>query len=325
MRKNINPELWKKTIESEYLGRYMSEGGSFVKFVNPVESIVRRDLSQFLGQQQSRGIVLTTTDASKVRIHFMQDLFFSVASQIPWRKLSRDLLFRLSEAQGFRSPERLDDARGVGALLAEANGTTTHAILLELRPAIDSYLLKDRLLTIEFATAAMNLVLAELLEDSESSTRRGSVVSWLTGANRSIAPVKPYRIFSKIGRANSRGLLQSLSRFIGLSGSAGWLWVLDLARVTAVAKAESVVRYNRSSLLDVYEVLRQFIDAVDTFQGLGLISVVPGDFMSTDAKYGVHIYPALYNRLSDEVRHPVYANPLNSFASLSFEAAEPVQ
>lgn len=323
MHRHVHPELWQGILRDEYLGSFLSEGGSFIRFVSPAEAVVRRDLSKFLSElPSSHGVLLTSTDASKVRLHFVQDLFFSVASQVPWRAVARRLLLRLAVESGFSVPPNAGDDSSLVHVLAEANSTSSHAVLLALRPAVDRCLLQDRLLTLEFATAAMNLLLAELLDSGDGATRRNAVVAWLTGVNRSLAPVRSYRIFSPISRANSRGMLQSLSRLLRLAGYSGWLWVIDLARATLGPRADAAVRYNRGSLLDAYEVLRQMVDTIDTFDGLGVVAVVASEFASLEARYGVHIYPALQNRLSDEVRHPRFANPLNAFCSLSYEAAE---
>jgi hypothetical protein len=94
--------------------------------------------------------------------------------------------------------------------------------------------------------------------------------------------------------------------------------LLDTDRVTVARNPkDDRIYYTRAAMLDVYEVLRQFIDGTDRLQGC-LIVVVPGrEFVETDkSQRGMGNYEALMLRVIDEIRDRDRVNPMASLVRL---------
>ena len=77
----------------------------------------------------------------------------------------------------------------------------------------------------------------------------------------------------------------------------------------------NLVRYTRSTVLDTYEVLRQFIDDTDEMSHL-IVMAVAGPGLLDDPKRSVDNYTALKLRIVDEVRDRNRANPLNAMVRI---------
>ena len=120
-----------------------------------------------------------------------------------------------------------------------------------------------------------------------------------------------------------KGLIQMsachLKRFVGHSGL---LMMLDISRITISRNPrDGYFYYTRASVVDSYEVLRQFIDSIDRLQGC-LILVSPDvDFLSEETlERGFGAYEALKFRIVDEVRDRQLVNPMSSLIRLRGDA-----
>ncbi|MDP9406925.1 MAG: ATP-binding protein, partial [Actinomycetota bacterium] len=121
------------------------------------------------------------------------------------------------------------------------------------------------------------------------------------------------------GRHNARPLLASLARLLPAAGHGGLVLVLDLARLAEARRppveARSGVYYSKAAVLDVYEVLRQLIDATDELRGVLVVAVVPAELV-TDETRGLPAYTALQLRVADEVRDRRRPNPFAALVRL---------
>jgi hypothetical protein len=75
------------------------------------------------------------------------------------------------------------------------------------------------------------------------------------------------------------------------------------------------VHYTRAALLDLYELLRQFIDETEDMSYLSIIAVA-GRQLTEDAKVGYDIYDAFKMRAVNDVRDRVKDNPLNTLVTI---------
>jgi len=78
--------------------------------------------------------------------------------------------------------------------------------------------------------------------------------------------------------------------------------------------------YTKATVLDAYEVLRQFVDATDD-AGHCLVVVLAPPALLSDAR-GLWIYDALRLRISDEVQDQQRPNPLGSLVRVTNEPAK---
>jgi hypothetical protein len=88
---------------------------------------------------------------------------------------------------------------------------------------------------------------------------------------------------------------------------------IDISRFLSSEKQPDQVNYAKASLLDAYEVLREFVDATDDLENFLMVVAAPMSFLDTNTKgRGLGRYPALYNRVYDEVRDRNLTNPLSA-------------
>jgi hypothetical protein len=142
-----------------------------------------------------------------------------------------------------------------------------------------------------------------------------AIKQWLRGELRLISEVKRALIFQKVARHNARHMLFSLAHWLTLTGKGGLLLILDIARYAEAlrpAERRSGNYYSSAATLDLYEVIRELIDATDEARACCVVVLSGPDFLRDDRR-GVRSYQALYFRVWDEVYDRQRENP---FASL---------
>ena len=260
---------------------------------------------------------MASVDARNTKVHMMQELFFSIASQVDWRELARLVIVRLAGECGY-----VADQLGENALLqgiAEASGLDPGLVRLELNRNLTLQVFRHGGLAKDFRVAMMQLCLAELSGGEDGANPVRALTDWLTGQNRRIGAVKPYSIFNTITRTNSRYMFESLLHWIRLAEYPGLVVILDIARVTLGRNPrDGDLYYSRAAVLDSYEVLRQFIDATDKLEGCLFLVLPDVEFLSEETfDRGFGAYEALKFRVFDEIRDRELVNPMSSLVRLS--------
>lgn len=308
---------WLAFLEREYLDGFIGDGGAAVKFPVPFDDASRRAVLEDLAQRAAelRYLVLRA-DAADTRVHMVDQLFGRLADQVPWHELSQHFLGVLAAKERYNPP-----TPGPGAFaerVAEANDLGADFVGPELRRGLQTSVFRDTSLATDFRVAMTQLCRAELFGGSDGDMTYTAITDWLTGRNKAVSAVKPYQIRSRINRTNARYLLESMFVWIRQGGYRGSVVLLDIDRVTVARNPKDErLFYSRAAVLDVYEVLRQFIDATDRLQGC-LIVVVPGrEFVETEkATRGMGSYEALMFRVIDEIRDRNLVNPMGSLVRL---------
>ena len=225
-------------------------------------------------------------------------------------------LTRLVRARGLRLPatgEPLSAPR-----LAELNAAPEVLLRTELRRALEHALFEDYAMSREFRLAMFALCAAQL-DPTDNPTLEASVHAWLRGELRLISEVKRALIFQKIARPNARHMLFSLAHWLTLADKSGLLLVLDIARYADAARPAdrgSGNYFSASATLDLYETLRELIDATDEAHAL-FVSVLVGPEFLHDDRRGVRSYQALYFRIWDEVYDRRRENPFSSLVRIA--------
>jgi hypothetical protein len=314
----ISSSQWIKSIQAEYLDDFVREGGSAVKFVVPMAGDELPEIKlrlQSLAAQSD--FLVASVDARDTKVHLMQELFFSIAGQVDWRKLARRVIVRLAGEYGYKTGYSGELALLPG--IAEASGLDPVLVRSELNRNLNLRVFRHRGLAKDFRVAMAQLCLAELSggEDGANSVR--VLTDWLTGQNRRIAAVKPYSIFNTLTRTNSRYMFESLLHWIRFAEYPGLVVILDIARVTMGRNPrDGDLYYSRAAVLDVYEVLRQFIDATDKLEGCLFLVLPDVEFLSEETfDRGFGAYEALKFRVYDEIRDRELVNPMSSLVRLS--------
>jgi hypothetical protein len=314
----IAPRTWIDFLQTEYLESFIKDGGSSVKFVVPLEEQLQQALEQdILVRGTQSGYVVAHVSSAETRVHMIDQIFFRIAEQVPWRQLSESVLVRLAGTAGYSTPR--PGPESLGQRLAETNGVGLEMLTSDLRPSIETHVFRQQHLAKDFRVAVTQLCLAELSGGPDGRTRIEVITDWLTGRNRAVSAVRPYQIFNRITRNNARHLLESLLLWIRFAGHAGLITVLDVSRLTIARNPrDDLVYYTKAAMFDAYEVLRQFIDATDRMKGCLLIVVPSPEFLDIESEgRGLGAYDALKFRVYDEVHDQRLVNPMAALVRLS--------
>ena len=318
---------WIDTISGEYLRDYVTQGGAAVKFaVAPTVELRRRVGRGIARAAEEAACQVAVLDSAAVKLHQVEQIFFSVARQIDWDGLARTVVRRLLTAEGFVLPPPGDslDYREIAARNDYLEGELRH----DVRILLTNHVSRDVRMAQEFRIAMVRLCQAQL---DPSEAVRGEAVAvkqWLRGELRLITALKPALIFQRIARHNARDLLLSLAHWLratGDGGPQGLVLVLDVGRYLVdrrppAGSGDSALFYSTTAVLDAYEVLRQFIDATDDLEGCLIVVLAPAEFLD-DPKRGLERYDPLKLRIWDEVRDRHRANPLAALVRLTDDGA----
>jgi hypothetical protein len=311
----VSPEEWVAFIGREYLGTYVRAGGAAVKFAAASTEVGRAELRQQLATTTAAyGFQLATLNAAEVKLHHMERLFHAVAAQMDWAGLARAYLERMLQARGLRfpaAPEPLSAAR-----LAELNAAPEMLLRTELQRALEHALFEDYAMSREFRLAMLALCAAQL-DPTDNPALEASINAWLRGELRLVSEVKRALIFQKIARHNARHMLFSLAHWLTLTGKSGLVLILDVARYAEQSAANCAGNYySTPATMDLYEVLRELIDATDEAHACLVAVLVGRDFLQDDRR-GVRSYQALYFRIWDEVYDRDRENPFSSLVRVA--------
>ncbi len=313
----MQPRDWLAVVRTEYLRDYVRGGGAAVKFAVSSTDSGRADLEQGLrAAAEEHGFQFAFLDAVQVRLHLVDRLFHAVARQMDWDALTRAYLERRLRERGLRLPEAPEPL--AAARIAELNAAPEVLLRSELTRAIEADLFEDYAMSREFRLAMIQLCRAQL-DPTDNPALEAAVKAWLRGELRLLSEVKRALIFQKIARHNARHMLFSLAHWLTLAGKSGLVLALDVARyadLSRPAERGEGYYYSTPATMDLYETLRQLVDATDEMHGC-FVGVLAGPDFLQDDRRGVRSYQALYFRIWDEVHDRERENPLSSLVRIA--------
>lgn len=323
---NVLPlRKWLDVVTSEYLDGFIRDGGASIKFVVPMEpGLGAKVVSEIRDIGTRLNYLVVQVNASDTRVHLPQEIFFKVAEQIDWRYLARRVIIRLSKELGYKvegiEPNSHDF---ILSAIGEANALDREFVLRELRPRLQDGVSRNMSLAKDFRVAMTQLCLAETISTGDSY-KGMPLIDWLRGTNRRVSSVRDYSIYNSINRTNARYFFESLLHWLRYVGFPGLVVVMDISRVTLLRNPQDGFWfYTRSSAMDHYELLREFIDGTDRLEGCLMVVLANTEFLDEDtAGKGFGIYQALMSRIIDEVRDQTLVNPMASLVRLADSALE---
>lgn len=294
-----------------YTESFAVDGGSVVRAALGDQK-TRQALRRLLrSDAEAHKYIFAEVDGGETRLQQLQDVFFAISLRINWIGTVRRWLRRaLSEEF------QLDGIDLTFEGLLRNDTREAFVVRRNLEDVIGARLLRKEGLSGEFRRAIYHLVWAVLEPHSVRSDSAEHVIAWLTGRLEKISLVKPALLFRRITKVNARQMIASLSRWLRDSGFSGLVVPIDLGAVMTPPRFAIGQRYTRAALMDVYEVLRQFIDAVDEVEGLVVLVLAPEAFADDETR-GATIYRALRMRLSDDVWDSRRANPMANMVRIS--------
>jgi len=321
MSNSLSYQDWIEVVRTEYLDTFIKDGGSAIKFAVPIEDNIRSLMFQRVNRIASElEYLVTEIDSKQTKVHMMDEVFFRIAEQIDWETLAHQVIDNFTKELGYDLPAQ-GDGRPILKRISDQSGIDVVILRGQLNRQLSEKVFKHRGLAKDFRVAMVQLCMSVISGGSDGANAIQVLTDWLTGRNRRVSAVKPFMIFSPITRTNARHMFESLLNWIHFVGHTGLVLLLDTSRVTVSRNPrDGHFFYTRPSVLDSYEVLRQFIDSVDKLRGC-LILVSPDiEFLSEETRdRGYGSYDALKFRVVDEIRDRQIVNPLSSLVRISTE------
>ena len=314
------PQDWLEIIRKEYLRDFIRSGGAAVKFVVPTDEVCRHQVRDLLrNASEEGGFSFALVDAVSTKIHMIDKLFHEVARQVDWDELAYSFVTQIFRENGYELPANREEfnLRQIAAL----NKLEERFLRIEVKRWLERRIFHDFEMSQEFRIAMMQLCMAQLDPGSTSSFLSNAVKEWLRGELRLIAALKQAPIFQRVMRHNARHILFSLAHWLKINNKNGLVLVLDISRYAVATRSKDPddgFYYSIPATLDVYEVLRQFIDGTDEVESCLVVVVAQKDFLN-DEKRGLKRYDALKLRIWDDVRDRYRQNPFDSLVRLSLE------
>lgn len=300
---------WLQLAESEYLTKFVVDGGAAVKFAVSDERVLEILKQEARRQAEAHGLVFAAIDSTEVKLHLIQDLFFAISRQMDWTGDTQRFVEGLFKSNNYEWPHP-----GQAAPLedvADANGVDARILKKEFHQWLTAALMRDAHMAQDFRIALTRLCLSCLAPADGSGETETPIHQWLRGELQRIGPLRVADIYAKITRNNARAMLRSLCRWLRLAGHSGLVLAIDIRQLTkAVPPGTAEVRFTPNAVMDAYEVLRQLIDDIDLFEGLFVVVMADRAFIGDDPRRSVSAYTALKMRIWDDVKARDRDNPL---------------
>lgn len=325
-RKPQNPEAplfnmaakdWLGVVQQEYLKNFVRDGGGAIKVaVIPDQDSLQGCQHSLDGMAKAEGYVFAKVDARYTKVHLVERLFHKIAKQVDWDNLAYRFVLRLLEEHGYQIPANRNEfsLRQVAALNERKEPMLRRDVQTWLEKSIDG----DSGLCREFRMAMIRLCLAQFDSGDSDRVLATAVKEWLCGDLRLVSGVKKAMIYQKVARHNARHMLTSLTRWLRLAGNGGLVLSLDISRYFGKRQespTDGSLTFTPSATMDLFELLRQFLDTADEIEGLLMVVLAPEEFL-TDSRRGVDRYEALKLRVWDDIRPKHRQNPLASLVRI---------
>jgi hypothetical protein len=301
---------WLEVFEREYLASFVPEGGAVVKVLVAQPEPALEVVAALREVGRRNGLITAHVNQAVQRINHMDRLFNDVAKQTNWRDLASDCMRRQLAASGYRLPEGEPLIDGVASI----NGIDdVGQVRITVQQVVSNTVIRDYAMARDFRVAMGHMCRAVVERDDLLCDTANRIVDWLKGDLKTISALRSAMIFERINRYNARSMLASLGEWARLAGHAGLLVTVDVSRFAAgrsmAAPDGTEMRApTLAAVMDTYELMRQCIDDTDELSGIAVCFIAGPEFVQDDRR-GMRAYPALEQRLTDDVRDRRRGNP----------------
>jgi hypothetical protein len=276
-------------------------------------------------------------DGKKIDIHRADRLFFEITRDVDWKAWANAQARHFLETQGIRLlPGRRLDA--IDAIAAD-NGRASADLMNQYQREFALRLIRNRRLTPAFRSALAALGRAQLIPDQMTPTTEEVLIGWLRGQRvpGASAALKRIQVFGGIDQSSARHMLTSFCNWLSDTGHKGMLVVLDfrayehrrkpgtqrnklaidalqelrrrggsreeMEQILVQLDAPPPVAYSEPAYLAMLQLLRRFIDEIESFRGMLLVVLASPRyyFGEREIERTYYDYDALQTRIGLEV------------------------
>ncbi|MFS8866585.1 hypothetical protein [Synechococcus sp. H65.1] len=302
-------DLWLRCLEKDYLGSFIPAGGATVKLaVVPKDSYSRlyKSLREKLSPPSFR---LFDLSEECINLHSIENFWFALAQKVDWESFARELRYSILRKIGYSPSSEhctLEE-------LAELYQVEAREINIQFQREIKKLIFQDYSLALDFRKAISRLIYEPLQSPGTLEGLCLAVQEWLKGTLESISQVRGAAIFRRIDRTNSREILLSFLRLF--TRQLGCTAILVSLFHYYERRENGRPIFTRRQIIELYETLREFIDAESKLEKTVLIFMAPPDFIESEL-LSYHKYRALQTRIENEVYSPDYPNPCTTMVQL---------
>ncbi|MFS8907214.1 hypothetical protein [Synechococcus sp. OH2] len=304
-------DLWLRCLEKDYLGSFIPAGGATVKLaVVPKDSYshLYKSLQEKLSLSSFR---LFDLSEERINLHSIENFWFALAQKVNWESFARELRYSILRKIGYSPSSELQDC--TLEELAELYQVEAREINIQFQREIKKLIFQDYSLALDFRKAISRLIYEPLQSPGTLEGLCLAVQEWLKGTLKSISQVRGAAIFRKIDRTNSREILLSFLRLF--TRQLGCTAILVSLFHYYERRENGRPIFTRRQIIELYETLREFIDAESKLEKTVLIFMAPLDFIESEL-LSYHKYRALQTRIENEVYSPNYPNPCTTMVQL---------
>jgi len=295
-------------LAKEYLLDYVSAGGAAIKFCVGAPGALTEFRARLQSVADDNNYAFAAVDAADTRVSMTDQLLFTLTRTLDVQSYGRALAGAAYHGAGF-SPD--DPADLHVSTIAAHHQVDTAELYRSVRRRLEQTVLADRSLPRDLRLALFRLAQHELGTGDVSDAEADAIANWLTGRPARAAALRTSGIRYRVTRANSHPILTAVLSSGPTGGRRGLIVTLDLERLGADrSSANEGNYYTKSARLDVYEVLRELVDATDLLRHCLVVITMP-DRLFDDPDCGPFAYPALAMRIFDDVVDRRLANPFS--------------
>lgn len=308
----LGRDAWLDFVKGYYLKNYILNGGSKVKLLIGPEGWGKTHLLRFIQADAKKlgyQTVFISLQDQKKPLNIV-DLYKQCASSIDQDLLLAGLCRRIGEELGYSLDEYKGDKPILPILIEKGQERTKAA--RSIRETVTK-INKESDLSPSFNVFLYNLLASRLIGKSDKTVE----VCWKWFKGNKLEPYEKQSsyLFDKLNRINARVWLYSLIRLVQLSGSSGLVLLIDNLDVMTQRDPETRrYRCTPNAAKDIYELLRQLIDAAELLEYFFVVIAGRPEILS-DERRGLQSYEALWMRLQTGL---ISSEHFNRFADMVY-------
>jgi len=307
----LGNDAWLDFVEGHYLKNYILNGGSKVKLLIGPEGNGKTHLLSFIRNDAKKmgyqTVSVSLQDQEKVLN--IVDLYKRCALSVDQELLTAGLCRQVGIELGYPE-DKYNEDKPILSILMEEEGLTRGEAGKEIRKAVKKITIESDL-SPSFHVFVYNLLADRLIGNSNKIDE--VCWKWFKGNKLEPTEKKIVHLFDKLNRINARVWLYSLIRLVQLSGSKGLVLLID--NLDAMTQRDDETRrycYTPNATKDIYELLRQLVDAVELLEYF-LVVIAGRPELLSDERRGLKSYEAIWQRLQTGL---ISSEHFNRFADM---------
>jgi hypothetical protein len=288
-------------ISQKYMGEYISQGGSKIKFVTGKPGSGKTHFLHLIsGAAWKQGFVTIHFSAKDIWLHDFKDIYIEIIKQTELENCLKKCAERVITELGYNLnaiPADMSFADYLSSL-GEFDALTKKEIRSQLRELF----LKNPLIDNNFAIACSLLTGGILGHPVLESANKELLYAWLFGSKEiKLTALRSLGLSpAKITKFNARHMLRSLVEVLRIVSYPGIVVLIDNLEILVNSTSFDTIRYTKLKREDAYESIRELIDEIDTLNGVMFFFAFDKELIDNGLS-GVKSYQALWLRIQNEI------------------------